>query len=259
MGFYPVSWFGYGSYPISSLNMDFTPSVGWLLVRIPISSLIIGLYPYHWFDYCVVSLSLVWLLVCSPIRGLILSFTPLMFCLEGFTPSVFDSPPVLVSPWKILECLCYNAGLFPVRICPNLVSTVFRCTVICVSYMFIHSCIHSMHTNIIHAWLHYYLVSYSSVPRKSVIPNVSDSGMLPIEFISRGRSHPIVFVSIYFGSLVPYVSYPCTESMCLLSMLVVTRVEVTDGISFWYVGRYPSWGNWQYFFLYVGRYPSWGN
>jgi len=36
-----------------------------------------------------------------------------------------------------------------------------------------------MHTNIIHTWLHYYLMSYfKCILKKSVIPNVSDSEVL---------------------------------------------------------------------------------
>ena len=99
--------------------------------------------------------------------------------------------------------------------------------------MFIHSCIYSMHTNIIHAWLH--CRSYFNCT-KSVICNVSDSEMLPITCISSGRSHqnrrlPMPF---HFPSVFPSMVITPVKVIDGISfhVLVVTLIKVIDGISF---------------------------
>jgi len=78
-------------YPFSGLNMGFTPSVGLNMGFTPSIGLNMDFTPS---------------LVC--LKG----FTPTMIGLKGFTPSadftptVFNSSPVMLSPIKIVEC-CY--------------------------------------------------------------------------------------------------------------------------------------------------------
>ena len=70
--------------------------------------------------------------------------------------------------------------------------------------------------------------------------------MLPIKYVSSGRSHQSNLSPVY--SLFPSI-FPS---------LVIISVKIIDSFLS-YVGRYPSKGNWQYFLSYVGRYPSKGN
>ena len=83
--------------------------------------------------------------------------TPTEFWLKGFTPTAFETSPVILFPLKVTKCLYCDAR--PLLDLPMFVSTVL--SLYChMSLIHIHSCIHSMHTNIIHTWLHYYPVSY---------------------------------------------------------------------------------------------------
>jgi len=95
--------------------------------------------------------------------------------------------------------------------------------------MFIHSCIHNMHTNIIHTWLH--CQSYFNCT-KSVIHNVSDSETLSIKCIPSGRSHQNSLLPIPFHF--PSVVITPTKVIDSISSrtLVITLVKVIDSISF---------------------------
>ena len=107
------------------LNMGFTPCVVCLKGFIPISGLFEGLYPHQWF---------VW---------------------RALPRQCFDSSPEMLPPIKNAECLYCGVGLLPFWTCPILSQRSYHYTILWVSYVFIHSCICNMHTNIIHAWLHY--------------------------------------------------------------------------------------------------------
>jgi len=183
--------------------------VDWLKGFIPISGSVEGLYPHQWFGW------------------------------RALPQQCFDSSPGMLPPIKNVECLYCDVGLLPFSTCPILSQRSYHYTILWVSYMFIHSCIYNMHTNIIHAWLHYQ--SYFNCT-KSVIQNVSKSEMLPIMYISSGRSHqnsrlPMPF---HFPSVSPSV--------------VVTPLRWLMVFPFvcWSL---PHWGNWRYFLSYVGRYP----
>jgi len=187
-----------GCYLFSGLIKEFfTSSVLWLL----------GLTP-----------SVVWLKGFIPIRGLFEGLYPHQWFVRRALPrQCFDSSPEMLPPIKNVECLYCGVGLLPFWTCPILSQRSYHYTILWVSYMFIHSCICSMHTNIIHAWLH--CQSYFNCT-KGAIHNVSKSEMLPIMYISSGGSHqnsrlPMPF---HFPSVFSSVGrYP---------------IEVIDGISF---------------------------
>jgi len=173
-----------GFTPSVGLNMGFTPSVVYLFGLSPICGLVEGLYPHPWF---------VW--------GL---YPHQWFGWRALPRQCFDSSPGMLPLIKNTECLDCDVGLLPFWTCPILSQRSYHYTILWVSYMFIHSCIYNMHTNIIHAWLH--CRSYFNCT-KSVICNVSDSEMLPITCISSGRSHqnsrlPMPF---HFPSVFPSV------------------------------------------------------
>ena len=132
----------------------------------PIRSLFEGLYPHPWSVWR--ALSHQW------------------FVWKALRRQCFGSSPEMLPPIKNTECLYCDVGLLPFWTCSTLSRQSYHYTILWASYMFIHSCIYSMHTNIIHAWLHYQ--SYFNCT-KSVIHNVSKSEMLPILCISSRRSH----------------------------------------------------------------------
>jgi len=193
----------------------------------------------------------------------------------------------MLPPIKNVECLYCHVGLLPFSTCPILSQRSYHYTILWVSYMFIHSCIYSMHTNIIHAWLHYQ--SYFNCT-KCVIQNVSKSEMLPIMYISSGRSHQnsrlpmpfhfpsvspsVVVTPLRWLTVFPFVCWSLPhwgDWRYFLSYVDRYPIEVIDGISFrmlvvtplrWLTvipfvcWSLPHWGNWRYFLSYVGRYPS---
>jgi len=156
-----------GFTPSVGLNMGFTPSVVYPFGLYPICGLFGGLYPHPWFVWRALSPSVVWL--------------------KGFTPTVFWFISRDVTPIKNTECLYCDVGLLPFWTCPIFSQRSYHYTILWVSYMFIHSYIYGMHTDIIHTWLH--CQSYFVNCTESVIHNVSNSEMLPIKCISSGRSH----------------------------------------------------------------------
>ena len=132
---------------------------------------------------------------------------------------MFERSPVILSPFKVTKCLYCDVGLFPFWTCPILSQRSYHYTILWVSYMFIHSYKYNMHTNIIHAWLH--CQTYFNCT-KSVIHNVSKSEMLPIMYISSGRSHQNSRLPMPFHF--PNVSGPET-SLIKLSGFWRTRVK----------------------------------
>jgi len=92
-----------------------------------------------------------------------------------------------------------------------------------------HTCsfIHAYATCIQISFMHGCIISLIFNCTKSVIHNVSKSEMLPIMYISSGRSHQNsrLPMSLHFPSV--------------FSSVGRYRIEVIDGISFSYVGRYP--------------------
>ena len=100
------------------LNMGFTPCVVCLKGFIPISGLFEGLYPHQWF---------VW---------------------RALPRQCFDSSLEMLPPIKNVKCLYCGVGLLPFWTCPILSQRSYHYTILWVSYVFIHSCICSMHTNI---------------------------------------------------------------------------------------------------------------
>jgi len=148
----------------------------WLTGCYLFSSLIKEFLPIQCCDYWALPHQLVWIWALPPSVGLNMGFTPYVVDLKGFIPicgsfkglyphqwfvwralprQCFDSSPGMLPPIKNVECLYCDVGLLPFRTCPILSQRSYRYTILWVSYMFIHSCICSMHTNIIHAWLHY--------------------------------------------------------------------------------------------------------
>jgi len=112
----------------------------------------------------------------------------------------------------------------------------YHYTILWVSYMFIHSCIYNMLTNIIHAWLH--CQSYFNCT-KSVIHDVSKSEMLPIMYISSGRSDQNSRLPTPFS--LPQCFPQCGRY----------PIEVIDGTSFSVCWSLPHWGDWRYLLSYV--------
>ena len=162
----------------------------------------------------------------QPLPGFgLLGYTPAVFWLKGFTPTVFEFSPVILSPLKVTKCLYWDVG--PLSDLPMFVTTVLP--LYChMRLIHIHSCIHSMHTNIIHTWLRYYPVYYlKCILKRSVVYNGFDSEMLSIKCISSGRSHQNGLLPIPFHFPIVFSS----------------------------VRHYPSKGNWQYSLSYVGHYP----
>jgi len=91
---------------------------------------------------------------------------PAVFWLKGFIPTMFVSSPVILSPFKVTKYLYCDAGpLFDLPMFASIVLPLY-CHL---SFIHIHSCIHNMHTDIIHAWLH--CQSYFNCT-ESVIRNV---------------------------------------------------------------------------------------
>ena len=140
------------------------------------------------------------------------------------------SSPVILSPFKVTKYLYCDVG--PLSDLSMFVSIVLP--LYChISLIHIHSCIHSMHTDIIHACLH--CQSYFNCT-KSVICNVSDSEMLPITCISSGRSHQNSRLSMpfHFPSVFPSMVITPVKVIDGISfhVLVVTLIKVIDGISF---------------------------
>jgi len=81
----------------------------------------------------------------------LLGYTLAVFWLKGFIPTMFESSPVMLSPFKVTKYLYCDAG--PRSDLPMFFSIVLP--LYChMSLIHIHSCIHGMHTDIIHAWLH---------------------------------------------------------------------------------------------------------
>ena len=77
----------------------------------------------------------------------LLGYTPAVFWLKGFIPTMFVSSPVILSPFKVTKYLYCDVG--PLSHLPMFVSIVLP--LYChMSFIHIHSCIHSMHTDIIH-------------------------------------------------------------------------------------------------------------
>jgi len=184
--------------------MGFIPSMVWLKGFIPICGLVEGLYPHPWF---------VW-------RAL----SPSVVCLKGFTPTVFWFISRDVTPNKECRVFVLRCRATSFLDLPNLVSTVLP-LYYPMSFIHVHSFMHMQHAYI--SFMHGCIISLIFNCTKSVIHNVSKSEMLPIMYISSGRSHQ--------NSRLP-MSLPLPQCFLQCSHY---PIEVIDGISFLYVGRYP--------------------
>jgi len=81
----------------------------------------------------------------------LLGYTPTAFWLKGFIPTMFVSSLVMLSPFKVTKYLYCDVG--PLSDLPMFVFIVLP--LYCpLNFIHMHSCIHSMHTDIIHTWLH---------------------------------------------------------------------------------------------------------
>ena len=149
-----------------------------------------GLLPLQCCDYWALPHQLVWKWIwiwALPHRLVRIWVLPhLWFGWRALPRQCFDSSLEMLPPIKNAKCLYCDVGLLPFWTCPSLSQRSYHYTILWVSYMFIHSCIYNMLTNIIHAWLH--CQSYFDCT-KSVIHDVSKSEMLPIMYISSGKSH----------------------------------------------------------------------
>jgi len=125
----------------------------------PFDEWINGPYPISWFEYGLYPHQLVWKWIwiwALPHRLVWIWVLPHMWLVWRALPrQCFGSSPEMLPPIKNAECLYCDIGLLPFWTCPILPQRSYHYTILWVSYMFIHSCICSMHANIIHAWLHY--------------------------------------------------------------------------------------------------------
>jgi hypothetical protein len=136
--FTPSVWVDFGSWPHQfGLNVGFTPLIGFEYGLHPISLVGIWVLPHQWFGGL------------YPISGL-----------KGFTPdNVLIHLQWCYPQWRLPSVCNVIPGHFLLDI-PILSQQSYHYIVIWVSRIFIHSCIHSMHSNIIYTWSHYHPVYY---------------------------------------------------------------------------------------------------
>ena len=126
------------------------------------------------------------------------------------------------------------------------------------SFIHMHSCIHSMHTDIIHTWLHcQFYFNYT----KSVIRNVIQKCYQSSIFQVAGPTEATVYQYILYSPVFSQFGRYPSKGNWQYFLSYVGRYPSKGNWQYFlsYVGRYPSKGNWQYFLSYVGRYPSKGN
>ena len=150
-----------------------------------------------------------------------------MLWLKGFVPTMFVSSPVILFLFKVTKYLYCDAG--PLSRLPMFVSIVLP--LYChMSLIHIHSCIHSMHTDIIHAWLHCQPhFNYAESVIRNVIQKWYQSSIFQVAGPTKTTFLPVYshFPSI-FPSLV-IIPVKVIDGF-FFSMLVVTPVKVIDGI-----------------------------
>ena len=111
----------------------------------------------------------------TPSAGLNMGFTPSVVCLKGFTPN---------KECRVFVLRCRATSFLDL---PNLVSTVLPLNYP-MSFIHVHSCMHMQHAYEYHSCM-VALSVLLLIVQKSVIRNVSKSEMLPVMYISSGRSH----------------------------------------------------------------------
>jgi len=133
----------------------------------------------------------------------LLGYTPIVFWLKGFIPTMFVSYPVILSPFKVTKYLYCDVG--PLSHLPMVVSIVLP--LYChMSLIHIHSCIHSMHTDIIHTWLHcrFYFNCTRSIIR-NVIQKCYQSSIFQVAGPTKATFLPVYS---HFPSIFPSWSLP---------------------------------------------------
>ena len=211
-GLYPIIWLNMG------LNMGLTPLVVWIWA-LPHQLVWIWVLPHQWYILLGFTPSIVCLKGFIPICGLVEGLYPHpWFVWRDLSRQCFDSSPGMLPPIKNVECLYCDVGLLPFWTCPILFQRSYHYTILWVSYMFTHSRIHSMHTDIIRACLHCQsCFNYT----ESVIRNV----------IQKCYQSSISQVAGPRGSLLlVYSRFPS-----IFRSLVIIPVKVIDGIFFFFV------------------------
>jgi len=158
-----------------------------------------------------------------------LGYTPTVFWLKGFIPTMFVSSPVMLSPFKVTNYLYCDAG--PLSDLPMFASIVLP--LYChLSFIHMHSCMHSLHTDIIHTWLHcqFYFNCTESVIR-NVIHKCYQSSIFQVAGPTKTT---LLQVYSHFPSFFPSLVIISVKVIGSISfrMLVVTPVKVIDDISF---------------------------
>jgi len=80
------SFSGSEFFPFNGLISEVCPLLTWLVSFGPFSGLIVGSHSHQWFDFWVVSPSMVWLLSCISSIGLIIGLYPVNGMIIGFYP-----------------------------------------------------------------------------------------------------------------------------------------------------------------------------
>ena len=129
----------------------------------------------------------------------LLGFSPLHFhqlvCLKGCTPInvwLVSKNVIPVEDYKVFGTMISGHFLLDL---PNFVSTVYRCTVIQTSYIFMHSFIHAFvaHIPFIHVCI-FTMCLISFVPHERVIPNVSDQKVLTNQVVYKWQVPPVIIL-----------------------------------------------------------------
>ena len=171
------------------LNMGLTPSVVWIWASPHQFGLNMGFTP-----------SVVWIWFLPHQWYIFLGFTPYVVCLKGFTPTMFWFISWDVTPneeYWVFVLRCRATSFLDL---PNLVSMVLP-LYYPMSFIHVHSFMHIQHAYKYHSCI----VALSDLFSKSIIHNVSKSEMLPIMYISSGRSHQNsrLPMSLHFPSVSP--------------------------------------------------------
>jgi len=99
-----------------------------------------------------------------PQQWLIFGLNSISGLFRGLHPDsvwLISSDVIPIEDYWVLVLWCRATSFWT---CPILSQQSYHYSILWVSYIFIHSCIHSMHTDTIHTWLHYQ--SYFKLYRK---------------------------------------------------------------------------------------------
>jgi len=110
---------------------------------------------------------------------------------------MFEFSPVILSPFKVTKYLYCDAGpLFDLSMFVSIVLLLY-CHI---SLVHIHSCIHNMHTDIIHACLHCQsCFNYTESVIRNVIQKCYQSSIFQVAGPTKAAFYQYILISLVFS------------------------------------------------------------